>query len=302
MIDRIAALLRGLDRTALLMGVTFALIWSSAFTSAKVALLDAPPFSLLCARFFLAGLIAVAIAAALGQRLPGQRAVWLAIGIIGICQNSLYLGLNFLAMTTVPAGLAAIIASSLPLVVALGGGLIARRMPSPVVMVGLLAGLAGVFVIMAGRLQGGADAFGIACCLIGVLALAAATLLVRGSQFGTDLLMVVGLQMLVGSVTLLPVALALESDATVNPTLRLAVAFGYTTLVPGIVATLIWFRLVRRIGAVNAAAFHFLNPAFGVLVASLVLGETLTAVDLVGVAIVTVSILLVQLAGTRRST
>lgn len=300
MIARLSALIGDLDRTAIVMGVAFAFIWSSAFTSAKIALLDAPPFTLLSVRFFIAGLIAVGIAAVMGQRLPRQRAVWLAVVVIGICQNSLYLGLNFLAMTTVAAGLAAIIASSLPLVVALCGRIVWGGKPSPVAMIGLIAGLAGVFVIMAGRLQGGADLFGITCCVIGVLALTAATLLVRGTQFGDDLLMVVGLQMLVGSVTLLPVALALEQDAVITPTLRLAAAFTYTTLVPGVVATLIWFRLVRRIGAVNAAAYHFLNPAFGVLVAAIVLGETLSVVDLAGVAIVTISILLVQLANTKQ--
>jgi len=53
----------------------------------------------------------------------------------------------------------------------------------------------------------------------------------------------------------------------------LIVAFIYTTLVPGLLATLIWFLLVGRIGAVRASTFHFLNPFFGVLVAAVLLGE-----------------------------
>lgn len=44
-------------------------------------------------------------------------------------------------------------------------------------------------------------------------------------------------------------------------------------LMPGIFATVLWFALVRRIGAVKAATFHFLNPFFGVVIAALVLGE-----------------------------
>jgi hypothetical protein len=62
---------RRIDATAVLMGVAFAAIWSSAFSSAKIALADAPPFLMLGLRFAAVGRsAAVAIAAALGQRLP----------------------------------------------------------------------------------------------------------------------------------------------------------------------------------------------------------------------------------------
>jgi drug/metabolite transporter (DMT)-like permease len=112
---------RALDAVSVAMGVGFAAIWSSAFSSAKIALAYAPPFLMLGLRFALAGAAAVAIAWALGQRLPTDRRVWRLIALFGLCQNTLYLGLNFLAMTTVPAGLAAIIASALPLIVAAFG-------------------------------------------------------------------------------------------------------------------------------------------------------------------------------------
>ena len=65
---------------------------------------------------------------------------------------------------------------------------------------------------------------------------------------------------------------------------------------PGLTATFIWVLLLNRIGAVRAATFHFLNPVFGVAVASVLLGERLGVLDLVGVAIVTFGILAVQLA------
>jgi drug/metabolite transporter (DMT)-like permease len=73
-------------------------------------------------------------------------------------------------------------------------------------------------------------------------------------------------------------------------------AFLYTTLVPGLFGTLIWFFLVRRIGPVKAATFHFLNPFFGVLVAALILSEPLSMSDGIGVTIIMAGILLVQLS------
>ena len=61
-------------------------------------------------------------------------------------------------------------------------------------------------------------------------------------------------------------------------------------------ATFIWVLLLNRIGAIRAATFHFLNPVFGVAVASLLLGEHLGLLDLIGVAVVTLGILAVQLS------
>ncbi len=72
------------------------------------------------------------------------------------------------------------------------------------------------------------------------------------------------------------------------------VAFIYTTLAPGLIATVVWFWLVNEIGAIKAATFHFLNPFFGVSIAALILGEPLSLSDYFGVVIVTIGILLVQ--------
>jgi drug/metabolite transporter (DMT)-like permease len=54
--------------------------------------------------------------------------------------------------------------------------------------------------------------------------------------------------------------------------------------------------LVQRIGAVKAATFHFLNPFFGVMIAAVLLGETLRIWDIVGVVIIMFGILAVQMA------
>jgi drug/metabolite transporter (DMT)-like permease len=255
--------------------------------------MDAPPLTALAARFALSGGIAVALARALGQSARLTGAQWRNVVIFGICQNALYLGLNFVAMVRVEAGLASIIASMMPLMVAaLGWAALGRRV-RPLGLAGLGAGFAGAALIMGTRLQGGVDPAGVALCLAGMTALAVATLAVRGASSGGNLLMVVGLQMLVGAAVLAPLAALTEMPA-VTWTPRLAVAFAYTTLVPGLLATLLWFHLVGRIGAVKAATFHFLNPFFGVAVAAALLGERLQVWDIVGVAIIAAGILAVQ--------
>ncbi len=291
-----------MDVRSILMGFAFALMWSSAFASARIIVAQAPPLGSLALRFLASGIIGVGIAFALGQRARLSRAQWRSVVVFGICQNALYLGFNFVAMQEVQASFAAIIASVMPLLVALAGWVIFREKQRPLAVVGLVAGFIGVAIIMGARLDagpgGGATLRGAAFCIIGVVSLAAATLAVRGASGGGNLLMVVGLQMFVGS-AVLAVPAAFETwDVTLTPSL--IVAFAYTTLVPGLLATFVWFTLVDRIGAVRAATFHFLNPFFGVLVAAVVLGERITARDVLGVAIIAGGILAVQLSRVRR--
>ncbi|GAB4285525.1 MAG: DMT family transporter [Roseovarius sp.] len=284
-----------MDIRALIMGLAFAVMWSSAFTSARVIVTAAPPISALALRFLISGLLGVLIARLLRQswRLtPGQ---WRATILFGICQNALYLGLNFVAMQTVEASLAAIIASSMPLLVGLASWLILGERLGTLGIGGLVAGMLGVILIMGTRLQGGADMFGVGLCVLGAVALSMATLAVRGATSGGNFLMVVGLQMLVGSAILGVIGWATETPQ-IAWSWQLVVAFAYTTLVPGLAATLVWFQLVNRTGAVKAATFHFLNPFLGVAIAAAILGESLGPWDILGVVVVAGGILAVQLS------
>ena len=56
-----------MDLRALAMGLAFAFMWSSAFTSARIIVADAPPITALAIRFVISGLLGIAIAAAIGQ-------------------------------------------------------------------------------------------------------------------------------------------------------------------------------------------------------------------------------------------
>ncbi len=288
-----------MDLRALAMGLAFSVMWSSAFSTARVIVADAPPLWALTLRFALSGLLAIVAARLLGQswhlaggwRGPQARAVV----IFGLCQNALYLGLNFVALQSIEASLASVIASSMPLIVAALGFLLFREKMGPLGIAGLAAGLAGVALIMGSRISGGTETFGVVLCVIAATALAVATLTVRGASGGSNLLMVVGLQMLVGAAALALAALLTE-PLIVRWSWPLIAAFTYQIFVPGLAATVLWFALVRRVGAVRASTFHFLNPFFGVGIAAVLLGERIGPLDVVGVVVAATGILAVHLS------
>ena len=277
------------------MGFSFAIMWSSAFSSARIIVAHASPLGALSIRFLISGIIGILIAKGIGQNIKLTKPQWKATIIFGIFQNALYLGLNFFAMQTTEASLASIIASSMPLMVAFGGWLIFRERLSSLGALGLLLGFFGVGVIMGVRIEVGADLFGMLLCILGAVALSIATLAASGASAGGGVMMIVGLQMIVGSICLGIVSFVFE-DMNVTWSLPFLAAFIYTTLVPGLLATFIWFKMVNRIGAIKAATFHFLNPFFGVLIANIILDEPLSTRDFIGVLIITFGILAVQLS------
>lgn len=284
-----------MDLRAIGLGLAFAFMWSSAFTSARMIVADAPPLTALALRFLISGVLGIALARALGQTWHLGRNQWRSTFIFGLCQNALYLGLFFVAMQRIEASLAAIIAAAMPLFVGFFGWIVFGDRLRPLAVAGLVLGLGGVALIMGSRLTGGADPMGLILCVIGTLALTVATLAVRGASSGGNVLMIVGLQMLVGAAALAIAALLLESWQ-VNWTPRLVIAFVYTTLIPGLLATVTWFVLVNRVGAVRAATFHFLNPFFGVVIAWAALGERIGLLDVAGAAVIALGILAVQIS------
>ena len=228
-----------MDLRSLMLGLVFALMWSSAFTSARMIVAEASPLAALSVRFLISGLLGILIARFLGQTMRLTQAQWWATIIFGIFQNAIYLGLNFVAMQTIEASVASIIASSMPLMVALAGWLVFRETLPFLGIVGLVLGVLGVSVIMGLRIEAGVELQGLVLCLIAAMALTIATLSVRGAVAGGNVMMIVGLQMIVGGVSLAVIALIWE-PLQINPTWRLLGAFTYTTLIPGLAACLLY--------------------------------------------------------------
>ena len=278
----------------ILLGVGFALIWASAFPSAKLAVQFCPPFFFLFLRFSLAGLFSILLGTCLGQdfRFDHKDLIWIAI--FGLIQNGLYLGLIFLALTKIDSNISVIIASILPLTVAFFSWLIFKSKMSLLGLSGLVVGLFGVLLIMLQRVEKEYEILGITLCLLGLLATTFSTLIITKININkNNILIIVGLQMLAGSIFLLPLSYFFEVwDVSFSVTFLFT--FLYIAAFPGIIGPVIWFYLQKEIGAVKYASFHFLVPFFGIGISYFLLGETLTFSDVIGVVVIILGLYLVN--------
>jgi drug/metabolite transporter (DMT)-like permease len=277
-----------------LLGVGFAFIWASAFPSAKMAVQFCPPFFFLFCRFSIAGLFSILLGTYLGQSFQFDRRSLMWIFVFGLIQNGLYLGLIFLALTKIDSNVSVIIASILPLTVAFFSWILFKTNMSLLGLCGLITGLSGVLLIMLQRVEREYEVLGISLCLLGLLATTFSTLIISKIDINkNNILIVVGLQMLAGSLFLLPLSYFLEVWS-VSFSMTFLFTFLYIAAFPGIIGPVIWFYLQKEIGAVKYSSFHFLVPFFGIGISYFLLGETLTLRDMVGVLIIILGLYLVN--------
>src|SRR5436305_3720792 len=141
-----------------LLVAAFCLLWSSAFSVTKLALTDCPPLLLLAARFLMAGLVMLGVAAL--ARATWRRLGWrdlVALAVLGIANNALYLGLGYIGLRGISSGLAALIISCNPVLTALLSATFLDERMTWRKAAGLVLGFAGVATVVAGRIAGGAD-------------------------------------------------------------------------------------------------------------------------------------------------
>src|SRR5262245_8965916 len=280
----------------------FCVSWSSAFAVAKLAMADCPPLLMLMARFLIAGSIILVAAAALRTRWRLSRRDLAVLALLGIANNALYLGLNYVGMTGISAGLSAMIVSANPVLTAVLAAVFLSERMTWRKAAGLVLGVAGVGFIVEHRIAGATDsATGIAFTVAALSAMVGGTILFKRLKPQGSVMLGNGVQNLAGGLALVPFAFTFESVGDVVPSWRLVLALGYLVLVVSVCTFLLWFHLLTVSGATAASAYHFLMPPLGVLFGWLLLDERVAWPDLLGIVPVAIGIYLVTRASQRTS-
>lgn len=277
----------------------FCLIWSSVFAVARLGLAHAPPLTLLSVRFGLAALLTLGLAVGLRESLPRGRDL-LGLALIGVSSHAIYLGLSYLGMRHVPAGLTAIIVSANPVLTACLAALLLDERLSIRKVLGLALGVVGVAFILRHRVLAGTDdAMDLLWPLGALVALSGGAILfkrlgVTSGGFGG-----LSVQLAAASAFLAGPAWVLEGGlAAIDPTGEFWFSLAYQALLASVIAYAIWFHLLKVSSATAASAWHFLIPPLGVLFGWLIMDETVMWADFAGIVPVAAGIWLVTRSGT----
>ena len=264
-----------------LMVAVFLMLWSSAFSVAKLAIADCPPLLLLAARFLIASVLMFGIAAISGVRWTLGRRDILLFALLGIANQAIYLGVGYVALRDVSAGLAVLIFSANPIVTAVFAALVLGERMTWSKAAGLVLGIAGVAFIVQSRLSIGSDHLrGILLTVVSLLSFVGGTILFKRYAPKDGLWIGNGVQSLAAGIALLPFSLATESIGDITPTWRLLASFAFLVVLVSVFAYLLWFKILTVSGATAASSYYFLLPPLGVLFGWLLLGEHVALNDM----------------------
>ncbi len=268
--------------------VTLALIWSNSFVLIKVAVVTIPPLSMAAGRLLIAAAVLLLVARGRGQRLwSGLGSVWIYL-FIGLVGNAAPFVLIAMGEQHVDSSQAAILMGIMPVAtLVLGHFLFTDESITRVRGLGIVIGFSGVITMVGWEAVSGLGAMFWAqvSVLGGALCYSFSTVFIR--RFGSlpNEIMAAG-ACLTGGVALVPLALVLEQPWQLQPTPGALITVLVLGLLPTAFGALLYFRLVRRIGAGNFAQVNYLIPGCGVLWGILLLGEQPQAQSLLALGLI----------------
>lgn len=261
--------------------------WGSTYFVTKHFLpADAPLWSALL-RALPAGIILLLLA----RRLPSGSWWWKSL-VLGILNVGAFFVLVYVASKLLPSSIAAtIMAASAGALMLIAWPLLSER-PSARSLLGATLGLFGVAVLVFDG-SGSVDPLGVAASLAAMLMSALGFVLTKRWASAEPLIAVTSWQLLAGALVIAPFALAIEgSPPAIDGTALLG--FGYVTLVATALAYVAWFAGLRHLPASSVGLIGLLNPIAGVLLGTLVAGESFGARQALGTAIVLLGVVLGQ--------
>lgn len=301
-----AAAPAGLVATAL--GAVYVL-WGSTYLGIRVALDNLPPYTLGAIRFLVAGPLMYAVAVRLARRRgrPEPRPTarqWAAQSLVGILLLGVGNGGVILAEQSVPTGLVALLVATVPLWMALFGGLVLGEPFSRRAVVSVVLGFAGVGLLI--RPGGAASLPVMLAVLIAPLTWSIGSLYARRAPRPHSPLVGAGMQMSAAGVVFAVAALIAGEPwhgGGIHPTGRGLLAVAYLITFGSLVGYTAYAWLLQVVPVSLVSTYAYVNPLVAVLLGAVFLSEQITARVLIGGGIVAVAVaLLLSASGPRRST
>lgn len=271
--------------------VAFVLVWSSGYISGPAAVHAAAPFTVLGWRFVLAAVIGAVLARLLRRRPRMDRAVLARVAAVGFVMNAVQFGLMYVAFDLgLGATLASLFHALSPVLTALLAAALLGERVSPLQVGGFVVGVLGVLLVLGADLghAGGPVAVAVGC--LSMLTLSLGTLGQRWIGAQPDLLWSAAVQFAVSAPPLLVLGWLTEGGWPVTDTRQAVVSVLFLAVVNSIVGLVLLSLLVLRGGSGAAASLFFLSPPVTAVLAWLVLDETLSALQLVGLVVAVVGV------------
>lgn len=257
-------------------------IWGFNYAFAKLGLLELPPFSLLAIRFFLVGVLAAPFARTPRRHLPRLLGLSVVFG-------TLHFGLVYLGLTRVDAATGAVLVQLQVPFAAILSFLVLRERPGWSWLGGASLAFLGALLLL-GEPRTSANRGHAFLIILSAVMWAVSYLQLKGMQKPgpLDSFSINAWMSLLSAPQLLALSLVFEHGQL--RALRMMSALGwvslaYQVLCVGLLAYVIWYRLIVKYPVSTTSPFTLTIPVLSSMAGALLLGEPITGRFVVGAGV-----------------
>ncbi len=274
--------------------LTFVLLWSTGFISAKYGMPYAEPLTFMLVRMGLAALVLAIVVAVMRVPLPRPREAWHSL-VAGLLVQVVYLGGVFVAVSQgVPAGISALLPGLQPILTATLASRFLGERVTAVQWGGFVLGLVGVLLVLNDRdVAVSGTTLGWVSSVISLFAITLGTLYQKRYCGAIDWRSGNLVQFAGATVVFAIGAYAFETRAIEWAT-PFIIALAWSVIALSVLTIALMYWLIRRIPASRVASLFYLVPAVTAVIAWLAFGETLNAIAIVGMVLCAGGVILVN--------
>jgi drug/metabolite transporter (DMT)-like permease len=275
--------------------IVLCLIWGSTWLAIKIGLDDAPPFWSAGLRFLIASIILIVYSNARGYHFFSGFREFIKVAIPGALSYALsYLGVYY-AEVHISSALAGVLFASYPFFIAFFSGLMLKDEEVGYLgWLGLFIGFSGIVVVFYDALlQSAFQVMGVLLVTAAAGAAAYGTMYIKVYLNDYHIAAMSAIQMLVGAVMMLMVAVSFESLGDFHLTARSGFSLLYLALFGTVVAFLGYYWLLRRIKVIILSQIAFITPLIAILLGIFVRSESFSGYVAIGSAMILTGVFLV---------
>lgn len=270
----------------ILIGILFAMLWSSAAVATKFGVLSVPPLILGNVRFFIAGFVLIVYAIFSKQYIKPTGNEWKHLAIFGFLNTTLYLGLYVYAMKYTAAGIGSLAVSTNPLLIVLISGWLIGRKASRKEWISIFLGILGIYIATIPLLSNSqTNLFGLFLLALSMIAVSFASVYYAKIRWSLPNILINGWQVTLGGIFLLPFTFLMSDTSQMVLDTRFWYAVLWLSLAVSVIGLICWFYLLR-IDTVRASLWLFLCPIFGFFYAWWLMNEPITVYTYIGTVLV----------------
>jgi len=278
-----------------------AAIWGTSFSMIKIGVTEIGPATLTAGRIFIAALaLAIWLRYVRRIRLDMSARALFSYAIIGFFGNALPFTLIGWSEQTLDSSLTAVLMGIMPLFTVIMAHYFLQDEPfTSRALAGIALGFSGLLVLLGVSAWNGTgnELLAQITVLVASLSYAGVTIFVRRRVTASGVEVATG-ALIAGTIFAFILAFTLEDPSQANWNMRAVLPMIMLGLFPTALASVLYFRLVRNLGATRFAQINYIIPVFGSIIGVFFMGEQTEWRMWVALALVLSGIFLVH--GARR--